>query len=127
VKVPLQRIVLNPIAQDILSVADHRSPPSFFPATTIPAADRSRSSLDHPHNLSADDANLTALRDIVSVPCRHHTPIGSAAYARVFLFTLEEDHKVVGRVVLPVRETVKTETEVASMVLVLGTVRHVLL
>jgi hypothetical protein len=90
----------------------------------------------HSHNLSADEslwraanANLMALQDIVSAhfrsPCRNHAPMGGGAYARVFLFTLEDDQQVVGRVVLPVRETVKTEAEVASMILVRGTVRHV--
>jgi hypothetical protein len=49
------------------------------------------------------------------------------SYARVSLFTLEDDQKVVGRVVLPVRETVKTEAEVAAMELVRGTVPLVLL
>lgn len=44
--------------------------------------------------------------------------MGGGAYARVFLFTLENDQQVVGRVVLPVRETAKTEAEVASMILV---------
>jgi len=41
-----------------------------------------------------------------------------------FLFTLEDDQQLVGRVVLPVRETAKTEAEVASMILVRGTVQH---
>jgi hypothetical protein len=53
--------------------------------------------------------------------------MGGGAYARVFLFTLEDDKQVVGRVVLPVRETVKTEAEVASMILVRGTILHILL
>ena len=33
-----------------------------------------------------------------------------------FLFTSEDGQHVVGRIVLPVRETVKTEAEVASIV-----------
>ena len=41
-----------------------------------------------------------------------------------FLFTLEDGQKVVGRIALPVCETVKTEAEVAPMVYVRGTVRH---
>jgi hypothetical protein len=49
------------------------------------------------------------------------------AYARVYLFTLEDDQKVVGRVVLPVRESVRTEAEVAAMELLRGTVSRVLL
>jgi len=40
------------------------------------------------------------------------------SYARVYLFTLENDFQVIGRVVFPVRETVKTEAEVAAMELV---------
>jgi hypothetical protein len=90
-------------------------------------------------NLSADErlwratnANLTALQDIVSahfrLPCRHYAPMGNfGIYARVFLFTLENDQQVVGRVLLPVRETVKTEAEVASMILVRGIIYHDLL
>jgi hypothetical protein len=90
------------------------------------------------HSVPADEslwqttnANLGALQEIVSahfrLPCRHHALMDSGAYAHVFLFTLESDQKVVGRVVLPVRETVKTEAEVAAMELVRGTVPRVLL
>jgi hypothetical protein len=91
----------------------------------------------HSHNSEDDESeilwkatnpNLTALQNIVSAhfcsSCRNVAPLGGGVYARVFLFTLEDGQQVVGRIVLPVRETVKTEAEVASMVYVRGTVRH---
>lgn len=43
------------------------------------------------------------------------------AYARAFLFSLASGMQVVGRVILPVRDSVKTEAEVATMELVRGT------
>ena len=86
---------------------------------------------NHSHNSSDEESlweaanpNLTALHDIVSahfrLSCRNYAPLGSGAYARTFLFTLEDGQQVVGRIILPVRETVKTEAEVASMVYVRG-------
>ena len=42
------------------------------------------------------------------------------AYARVFLFSLENDMQVVARVILPVRESLKTEAEVVTMEVVRG-------
>lgn len=76
----------------------------------------------------AANPNLTALQDIISahfrLPCCRYAPLGGGSYARIFLFTLEDGQQVVGRIILPVRETVKTEAEVASMVYVRGTVRH---
>jgi hypothetical protein len=51
--------------------------------------------------------------------------MNNGAYARVFLFALEDGQKIVGRLVLPVRETVKTEAEVGAMELVRGTVIRV--
>jgi hypothetical protein len=92
--------------------------------------------LNHCHN-SSDDAsetlwkaanpNLTALQDIVSAHfhlscCRYAAPLGGGAYARVFLFALEDGQQVVGRILLPVHEMVKTEAEVASIIYVQGTV-----
>jgi len=38
----------------------------------------------------------------------------------VFLFTLENGKQVIARIILPVRESVKTEAEVAAMELVRG-------
>lgn len=66
--------------------------------------------------------NLDAFERIVidhfRVAVRHHSPMNRGSYARVFLFTLENNFQVVGRVVLPVREAVKTEAEVAAMEMV---------
>ncbi|KAF8498285.1 hypothetical protein JB92DRAFT_3125410 [Gautieria morchelliformis] len=45
---------------------------------------------------------------------------GDGVYARAVLFSLDNNRKVVARVVLPVRESVKTEAEVATMALVRG-------
>ena len=42
------------------------------------------------------------------------------AYARAFLYTLDSGLKVVARVILPVRETIKTEAEVSAMDTVRG-------
>ena len=42
------------------------------------------------------------------------------AFARVFLFTLQNGMQLIARIILPVRESVKTEAEVAAMELVRG-------
>jgi hypothetical protein len=42
------------------------------------------------------------------------------AFARVFLFTLQNGMQVIARIILLVRESVKTEAEVAAMELVRG-------
>ena len=42
------------------------------------------------------------------------------AYARAFLFSLENNMQVVARVILPVRESLKTEAEVVTMEVVRG-------
>jgi hypothetical protein len=69
-------------------------------------------------------ADITALQRIVSSHfrsnCRHYTRMNDGAYARVFLFSLTNGMQVVGRVILPVRESIKTEAEVATMELVRG-------
>jgi len=68
--------------------------------------------------------DIDALKTIVShhfhSPCCDEV-LMKGAYARVFLFTLENDQKIVARVVLPVRERVKTEAEVATMAYIRGT------
>ena len=53
------------------------------------------------------------------VPVCHYSLMNTDSYAQVYLFTLENNFQAVGRVVLPVRERVKTEAEVAAMELVL--------
>jgi len=66
--------------------------------------------------------NLHAFERIVAnhfrINVRHYTLMNSGSYAKVYLFTLENDFQAIGRVVFPVRETVKTEAEVAVMELV---------
>jgi len=41
-------------------------------------------------------------------------------YARVFLYTLENGLQVIARVILPVREGIKTESEIAAMDMMRG-------
>jgi hypothetical protein len=66
--------------------------------------------------------NLHAFEQIVAnhfrIGVRRYTLINGGSYAKVYLFTLENDFQAIGRVVFPVRETVKTEAEVAAMELV---------
>jgi hypothetical protein len=63
--------------------------------------------------------DLSALGDIISThfnsPCHSREFLGIGAYARAFLYTLENGFKLVARVILPVRETIKTEAEVCAM------------
>jgi len=44
--------------------------------------------------------------------------MNTGSYARVYLFTLENGLQAVGRVIFCIRETVKTEAEIAVMELV---------
>ena len=70
--------------------------------------------------------DIAALQTIVSThfhaQCRCFEPLGAGSYARAFLFSLENNIQVVGRIVLPIRESIKTEAEVAAMELVRGIV-----
>ncbi|KAF8498287.1 kinase-like domain-containing protein [Gautieria morchelliformis] len=71
----------------------------------------------------ATNVDLAALQLIVSSHFHAECPPGilmndgDGVYARAFLFSLD-NKKVVARVVLPVRESVKTEAEVATMELI---------
>ncbi|SRR6266498_5915179 len=56
--------------------------------------------------------------DHFCIGVRHYSLMKMGSYARVYLFTLENDFQAIGRVVFPVRETVETEAEVAAMELV---------
>ena len=73
----------------------------------------------------AANVNMQALETIISshfgTQCSRYARMDDGAYARVFLFSLQNDLQVVGRVILAVRESVKTEAEVAAMELVRGT------
>ena len=72
----------------------------------------------------ATDTDITALQHIVSshfrADCQHYTRMNDGAYARAFLFSMINGMQVVGRVILPVRASIKTEAEVAMMELVRG-------
>ncbi len=63
--------------------------------------------------------DLDALRAIVAnhfgSPCQSQEPLQPGAYARTFLYILQDGLHVVGRVILPARRTLKTEAEIASM------------
>jgi hypothetical protein len=51
---------------------------------------------------------------------RSKEPLNHGAYARVFHYTLENGFQLVARVILPARETTKTEAEVSAMEMVRG-------
>ena len=72
----------------------------------------------------ATNADIAALQQIVSshfqTDCQHYTCMNDGAYARAFLFSLVTGIQVVGRVILPVCESIKTEAEVTMMELVRG-------
>ena len=69
--------------------------------------------------------NLDAFRAIISnhfgSPCQSQQPLQPGAYARAFLYVLQDGLQVVGRVILPARRTLKTEAEVAAMDSIRGT------
>ena len=69
--------------------------------------------------------NLDAFRAIISnhfgSPCQSQQPLQPGAYARAFLYVLQDGLHVVGRVILPARRTLKTEAEVAAMDSIRGT------
>ena len=69
--------------------------------------------------------NLDAFRTIISnhfgSPCKSQQPLQPGAYARTFLYILEDGLHIVGRVVLLARRTLKTEAEVATMDSIRGT------
>lgn len=77
--------------------------------------------------LSADEEfwqnaniDLDALSSIVAAhmqsPCKQRDTMEAGAYARVFLFILENGLRVIVRLILPVREHLKTEAEVSAMI-----------
>jgi hypothetical protein len=72
----------------------------------------------------ATNIDMIALQNIICAHFRaeysHHHRMDDGSYARVFLFTLTNNKQVVARVILPIRESVKTEAEVAAMEVVRG-------
>jgi hypothetical protein len=72
----------------------------------------------------ATNVDMSALERILCshfrVGCEKYTPMSEGSYARAFLFSLDDGKQVVGWVVLLVRESIKTEAEVATMQLVRG-------
>ena len=72
----------------------------------------------------AANIDIKAIEIIISshfgTSLSHYTRMDDGAFARVFLFTLENGMQVIARIILPVRESVKTEAEVAAMELVRG-------
>ena len=69
--------------------------------------------------------DLDAFRSIISnhfgSPCESHELLQPSAYARTFLYILQDGLHVVGRVILPARRTLKTEADVAAMDSIRGT------
>ena len=69
--------------------------------------------------------DLDAFRTIISnhfgSPCQSQEPLQPGAYARTFLYILQDGLHVVGRVILPARRTLKTEAEIAAMDSIRGT------
>ena len=74
----------------------------------------------HRHDSSPDETlwqatnvDIPALQQIVCAhfrsESRTYTRMDDGAYARVFLFSLENNMQVVARVILPIRESLKTE------------------
>ena len=63
--------------------------------------------------------DLSGLGEIISAHfnslCHSRKLLGNGAYARAFLYTLENGFKLVARVVSPARETVKTEAEACAI------------
>lgn len=53
-------------------------------------------------------------------PCDEGSVLSEGSYARCHLYTLEDGKRIVARMILPAREYVKTESEVASMFLLRG-------
>jgi hypothetical protein len=67
--------------------------------------------------------DLEALENIctrLGSQCFSKKPLNHGAYARVFHYTLDNDRQLVARVILPVREIIKTESEIAAMDMVRG-------
>lgn len=90
----------------------------------------------HRHDSSPDETlwqatnvDIPALQQIVCVhfrsESRTYTRMDDGAYARVFLFSLENNMQVVARVILPIRESLKTEAEVVAMEVVRGEIAAV--
>ena len=67
------------------------------------------------------DAFRTIISNHFSSPCESHEPLQPGAYARTFLYILQDGLHVVGRIILPARRTLKTEAEVAAMDSIRGT------
>ena len=74
---------------------------------------------------SKSTPNLDAFRTIISnhfgSPCESQQPLQPGAYARTFLYVLQDGLQIVGRVILPARRTLKNEAEVAAMDSIRGT------
>ena len=79
--------------------------------------------------MATTNVDMATLQQIVCAhfhsECLCHTHMDDGAYARVFLFSLENSMQVVARVILPVRESLKTEAEVVTMEVVRGKIADV--
>lgn len=75
------------------------------------------------------ERQLPALKDIIAThfecSCDDLRLLDGGAYARAYVTSLETGHKLVARVVLPVRKTLKTEAEVATMDCIRGEDKYI--
>jgi hypothetical protein len=60
------------------------------------------------------------IKDHFNSSCQTEEPMKHGAYARVFLYTLQNGLQVIARVTLPVRKGIKTESEIGAMDMVRG-------
>ncbi len=61
------------------------------------------------------DAFERIVADHFRIGVHSYSLMDTGSYARLYLFTLKNDFQAVGRIIFPVRETIKTEAEVAVM------------
>ena len=67
------------------------------------------------------DAFRTIIANLFGSPYQSQEPLQPGAYARTFLYILQNSLHVVGRVTLPVRRTLRTEADIAAMDSIRGT------
>ena len=100
-----------------ISMCVHTSHIALLSDHSLKKADDSRK----PEDILWEQINpdLDAFRTIIAnhfgSPCQSQESLQPGAYARTFLYILQDGLHVVGRVILPIRRTLKTEAEIAAM------------
>ena len=68
---------------------------------------------------SGVEPKLPLLQDIISahfgLTCSELSPMGGGSFSHIYRGTIENGLQVIARIVLPVRDQVKTEAEIATM------------